>query len=75
MLKFFILKALDKFFTFCCVKQNCMCVCVQIIENENFDKKFDKISLHYKNKTKNSALSVKDLNFTGDMVISVAHYR
>jgi len=52
-----------------------MCVCVQIIKNENFDKKFDKISLHYKNKTKNSALSVKDLNFTGDMVISVAHYR
>jgi len=75
MLKFFILKALDKFIHFV-VSNKTVCVYVfKLYKKENFDKKFGKISLHYKNKTKYSALSVKDLNFTGDMVVSVAHYR
>jgi len=51
-------------------------MCSNYKKKGNFDKKFGKISLHYKNKTKDSALSVKDLNFTGDMMVSsVAHYR
>jgi len=52
MLKFFILKAMDKFDTFCCAKQNCMvCVRVEIIKNE-IRQNFATISAQYEKRVK-----------------------